>query len=110
MGERARERGGVMSQEQATIEVVDNPAEGRFEAHVDGQLAIAEYLIRGSSVTFTHTLVPEALRRRGIGSALARAALEKARAEGWRVIPRCPFIAAYIAQHAEYQPLVKSPT
>lgn len=99
-----------MSQEQATVDVVDNPAERRFEAQVDGQLAIAEYVLRGNSVTFTHTLVPEVLRRRGIGSALARAALEKARAEGWRVIPRCPFIAAYIARHAEYQPLVQGKT
>ena len=96
-----------MKEQQTAIEVVENPAANRFEATVNGDLAIAEYVRHGNTVMFTHTLVPTALRNRGIGSALARAALDKAREQGWRVVPRCPFIAAYIDQHAEYQSLTQ---
>ena len=51
----------------ADVAVRDNPAEGRFEAVVDGQLAVATYDIEGDRITFTHTIVPEALGGRGVG-------------------------------------------
>jgi uncharacterized protein len=89
--------------EETAIEVVHNKPAQRFEAHVDGALAVAEYVRVGDTVTFTHTFVPEHLRHRGIASAVARASLDTARAEGWHVVPRCPFIAAFIAQHPEYR-------
>jgi len=89
--------------EPVGIEVLHNEAARRFEARVDGELAVVEYVRSGNRVTFTHTFVPEELRHRGIGSAVARAALDTARAQGWQVDPRCPFIAAFIAQHPEYQ-------
>ena len=97
-----------MSEQELAIDVVENAAANRFEATVNGELAVAEYVRTGNTVTFTHTLVPEALRNRGIGSALARAALERATERGWRVVPRCPFIAAYIAQHPEYHALAET--
>ena len=89
--------------EQMAIEVVHNEPARRFEAQVDGELAVAEYVRAGDTVTFTHTFVPERLRHRGIGTAIARAALDTARAKGWQVIPQCPFIAAFIAQYPEYR-------
>lgn len=89
------------------VEVVDNSAAGRFEARVDGQLAYTAYHRSPGTITFTHTEVPPALEGHGIGAALARAALEHARAEGLRVVPLCPFIAAYIRRHPEYQSLVR---
>ena len=89
--------------EKTVIEVVHNPAANRFEMHVDGEPAVADYVRAGNTATFTHTFVPHHLRKRGIGSALARAALDWARATGLQVVPRCPFIAAFIARHPEYQ-------
>ena len=89
--------------EQVAIEVVHNEPARRFEAHVEGELAVVDYVRAGNRVTFTHTFVPEQLRHRGIGSAVARAALDTARAQGWQVDPRCPFIAAFIARHPEYR-------
>lgn len=94
-----------MSEQQTTIDVVENPTANRFEARVNGELAIAEYVRTGDTAIFTHTFVPVPLRHRGIGSALAKGALDGARAHGWRVVARCPFIVAYIAQHPEYQDL-----
>lgn len=90
------------------IDVTDNPSKKRFEANVDGYLAVTNYIRNSSSITFTHTEVPEELRGRGIGNHLAHAALEAARAEGLSVVPLCPFVSAYIKRHPEYQSLVKT--
>lgn len=92
---------------KGTIDVVDNPEESRFEARVNGQVAFVSYLRRGDTIFFTHTEVPKELEGHGLGSVLARAVLERARAEHWKVVARCPFIAKYIERHPEYQALVR---
>jgi predicted GNAT family acetyltransferase len=74
---------------------------------MDGHLAELDYQRTGNEILFTHTGVPSALEGRGIGSALARAGLEYARAEGLTVVPLCPFVRSYIDRKPEYQPLVK---
>ena len=56
---------------------------------------------------FTHTEVPRALEGKGVGNVLAKTGLEWARSEGLRVIPICPFVAAYIARHPDYADLVR---
>jgi len=43
--------------------------------------------------------VPQPFRGRGLATALAKAALEAARAEGLRVIAQCPFVRAYLRKH-----------
>lgn len=87
-------------------EIVHNEAENRFEATVDGQLATARYTRDGEKITFTHTNVPEPYEGRGIGNALASAALDFALSEKLTVVPQCAFIAAYVARHPEYGHLV----
>ena len=47
-----------------------------------------------------------ALRGRGIASRLVQGALESARAAGLKVVPRCPFVSAYIAKHPEFGDLL----
>lgn len=86
--------------------VVNHEAKSRFEVALDGKLAVAEYMNRGDKIVFTHTEVPEGLEGRGIGSALARTALDWARSQGKAVLPLCPYIAAYIRRHPEYLDLV----
>lgn len=86
--------------------VKDNPAKHRFEIVVEGVTAYAEYERKPGIVTFTHTIVPESLGGKGVGSKLAKGALDAMRAEGSKVVPQCPFIAAYIKKHSEYQDLV----
>lgn len=91
----------------ADVTVTDNPAEGRFEAHLDdGTLAgIAEYRLAEGIIDFIHTEV--LVEGRGIGSTLARAALDEVRARGDRqVVPHCKFIRGWIAKHPDYQDLL----
>ena len=91
-----------------TAEVHDEPDRSRFAARVEGHLAgVAAYELADGVITFTHTVVADAFEGRGIGSALARAALDDARAEGLAVVPRCPFIAGWIEHHPAYADLVR---
>lgn len=87
-------------------QVVDNPAARRIELTVDGYTAFVAYRLVGRSIVFTHTEVPAQLQGRGVGSILARGALDLARARGLGVIPYCPFIASFIRRHQEYLDLV----
>ena len=84
-----------------SVEVRDNPQHHRFEAEVDGHLAIADYRLGDGVITFTHTLVPPELEGRGVGSALVRAGLASARSRGLKVVPKCPFFAAWFQRHPE---------
>src|SRR5690349_10098748 len=89
------------------LPIRDNPQEQRFEIDLgDGTLTIAEYRLRPGLILFTHTEVPPAHEGQGIGSALIRFALNWARERGLKVVPICPFFAAYIKRHAEEQDLV----
>jgi predicted GNAT family acetyltransferase len=54
-----------------------------------------------------HTRVPGELEGQGYGGALAKAALDYARANGLKVIPTCPFVSAYLRRHKEYADLVQ---
>lgn len=86
--------------------VHDNKDRQRYELLQDGHLAIAAYERDGDTIIFTHTVVPDALRGMGVGSTLVKAALEDARSRGLKVVPQCPFVAAYIAKHPEWRDLV----
>jgi hypothetical protein len=89
------------------IEFSDNAQAHRFELRVDGQLAaFAEYNLLKTGVLFTHTEVLPAFEGRGIGSAIARHALDDVRRRALLAIPVCPFIAAFLRKHPEYQDLV----
>src|SRR6476469_6234967 len=89
------------------IEVVDHPDQLRYVISVDGAPAgAAAYVLRGGRRIFVHTEVDPAYEGKGLGSRLAHDALELARASGRPIVPLCPFIAAYLGRHPEYQDLV----
>jgi uncharacterized protein len=87
--------------------VRNNTALNRFELDADGHTAVAYYRLAPGVITFTHTEVPQELAGRGIGSALARGALEIVRAQGLKVVAQCPFISAYLGKHPEFNDLLK---
>lgn len=84
-----------------------NPQQSRYEAHIDGELAgFAEYQLTDRLVVFTHTEVEPRFEGKGVGSALARFALDDVRTTGKDVLPLCPFIKGWIGKHPEYVDLV----
>ena len=93
----------------ADVETRNNEAEHRYEAYVDGELAGEAYYERDDKrIVFTHTEVDDRFEGQGVGSALARFALDDVRAQGThRVVPRCPFIKGWIDRHPDYQDLLR---
>ncbi len=87
-------------------EVRDNPAASQFEMTSGDSTAFVEYRRAGDRIALLHTEVPEALSGKGVGSKLVSGTLDAVRAEGLKVVPRCEFVAAYVARHPEYRDLL----
>ena len=87
-----------------SLTVQENASAHRYEA-VDESGVVAgfvEYVDhRGSRLLF-HTEVDDAFEGQGVGSTLARQALDQALATGIEVKVSCPFIKAWIAKNPEY--------
>ena len=92
----------------SAIQVVNNDRNSRFEVEQDGDVAYLRYELRPGKVALIHTEVPEELEGHGIGSALARAGLDYARANGLKALVLCPFIQSYLQRHPEYQDIVQA--
>lgn len=88
--------------------VTNNADQSRFEIHTaDGRLAgFTQYRSRGAGRDFFHTEVKDEFEGQGIGSKLARGALDATRSEGLQVIATCPFIKGWIEKHPDYQDLL----
>jgi predicted GNAT family acetyltransferase len=83
------------------------PAAHRFVTATGDETAYITYReLDGRILDLDHTFVPNRYRGGGIASQLTAHALQHARAGGYRVVPSCPFVAAYIARHPEYRDLL----
>jgi uncharacterized protein len=86
-----------------TVAINHQPEARRFVADVGGKTAYITYReLDGPLLELDHTYVPREFRGGGIASQLTVRALEYARERGWRVVPSCPFVAAYMERHPEY--------
>lgn len=96
-----------MDQEAAGTNTTDNPDLNRFEIRVDDELAgFANYRRRGDRLIFTHTEVDDAYSGQGVGTQLARDALDTVRKRKEKLVALCPFIAAFLEQNQDYSNLV----
>lgn len=99
-----------MSETTAAPQVVHEPEAHRYAAYLDGALAgftVYELAEDPARIVFVHTEVDDAFEGRGVGSAIARAALDDVRATGERrVVPQCPFIRGWIEKHPDYADLL----
>ena len=91
----------------AALAIRHEPSAGRFVADVEGGTAYIAYRERaGRVLDLSSTYVPRPARGGGIASHLTAHALQYARAGGYRVVPSCPFVAAYVARRPEYRDLL----
>jgi uncharacterized protein len=84
----------------------DNTALSRFELDADGVTAFMTYRLGHGAITLQHTETPPQARGQGIASRLVAGVLDIARARGLKVIPRCPFVSAYIDKHPQFADLL----
>jgi predicted GNAT family acetyltransferase len=89
------------------IDVADDTSQQRYAVTVDGAVAgFVTYRRHGDTVTLVHTEIDPAFEGKGVGSALARGALDDLRARHLLVRPQCPFIRSWIEHHPDYADLV----
>jgi uncharacterized protein len=89
------------------VQVTDNAAACRYEAHVDG--ALAGHLIyreEPGGLVLVHTEVYDEFEGHGVGSRLVAGALDDIRRRGLSATPLCRFASAYIDRHPEYSDLI----
>ena len=87
-------------------EIIENPAQHRFEMAIGDDLALAYYRIEDGRYVLTHTEVPRQYSGQGYGSRLAKGVFEAIRKSGKRVIAKCPFMSSYAVRHPEYAALL----
>ena len=81
---------------------------GRYVARIGGVEAEGEitYTRRGPNViSADHTGVPDAMGGKGVAKALLNFMLDDAKANGFRIIPVCPYVRAQYARHPEWSDL-----
>lgn len=88
------------------VTVTRNDSESRYEARIDGQLAgFTEFVPGEGMLVFPHTVVLPEYEGQGVGSTLARGALDDVRARGQKVLATCPFIHGWMVRHPDYMDL-----
>lgn len=93
--------------EDISKSIVNNKEKSRFEALLDdGEYAYIEYRWYYGDMALMHTVVPEDKQGQGIAAQLARFALEYAKEEKLKLMVYCPYVAAYLKKHPEYNYLV----
>jgi predicted GNAT family acetyltransferase len=88
------------------VPIVRDPERERIEMTIEGQTAFMTYRLKEGVLSLIHTEVPQRLRHKGIGEALARFVLDYAGNLGYTVKPYCPFVAGFIKRHPEYEAVV----
>jgi len=85
-----------------------NPALNRFELPIEGDaMAICVYRRDDEGrYVLLHTEVPDEFAGQGLAAALAKGLFAMARAQGFALVLRCPYMAAWYARHPEYGDVV----
>ena len=92
------------------VSLARNDADHRYELRVDGKLAVQTFFKdKPGHIDFSHTETTEGFEGQGRGKVLAHFALDDVVATGKRIIPHCPFIAAYLRKHEGYEQFVDWP-
>ena len=79
----------------------------RFTVAASSGTAVLAYAPSGpDTLELYSTYVPPGDRGRGIAARLVEAAVQYARAEGFRIIPSCWYVAQWLRHHPEHADLV----
>lgn len=96
-----------MNIDTSKVEVRNNAERKRFEIEIDGHFAVAEYMLVQDRIIFTHTEVAQVLEGNGLAAMLARQAFAYAEEHQLKIMPLCPYMAAYMKSHPAYHHLLQ---
>ncbi len=90
------------------ITLIDEGAHGEYQARVADSSAVGRltWVRRDRVLTTEHTLVAPEIGGRGIAGKLVEALIADARAEGWKIVPECSYVAAAFKRHPEWADLL----
>lgn len=96
-----------------TIDITldETASKGRYVARIAGVEELGELTFSRASdalVIVDHTGVPDGLRGRGVGAALAARVVADAREKGFEIMPLCPFFRAQAARHPDWSDVVQA--
>jgi predicted GNAT family acetyltransferase len=78
-------------------------SKGRYVLSRNGTEAeITFSVLSATTIIADHTGVPDALRGTGAGQRLVAHMVEDARAQGFKIVPLCPFVNAQRRNHPEW--------
>jgi predicted GNAT family acetyltransferase len=80
-------------------DVIDAAQRSRFELTESGLTAFATYRRAGNRVTIPHVEAPVPLRGKGTAGRLMEGIVTLARANNFRIVPSCPYAAAWFRRH-----------
>jgi len=81
--------------------VTDNETARRFELDEDGYTSFATYRRADNIVTIPHVESPMELRGKGTAGRLMEGIAALARANGFKIVPTCPYAIAWFRRHPE---------
>jgi predicted GNAT family acetyltransferase len=88
-------------------QVADNPQQEQYEIRVDGEIAArVQYRLHDGVIAFLHTETDPRFRGHGLAARLVQSTLDDARDRHLSVLPYCPYVRSWIADHLEYADLV----
>ena len=96
-----------MKTEEIEIDRRDRVTHGEYLASTaDGTDAgKLTWTLRGNARDAEHTLVPSAMRGKGIAAKLVDALIRDARREGFKIVPTCSYVAKQFERHPEWADL-----
>jgi len=90
-----------------TVTNVTDRKPKRYEISVDGvQAGLAAYVDTATQRIFYHTETSDDFAGQGLASKLVAAALADTRAAGKRIVAICPFVAAYVDKHDDFDDIL----
>ena len=97
-----------MNPSRDAVEVRKDETTRLYEALIDGRVVgNLAYETTGGEVSLTHSYVDQDQRHRGVGSALARYALEDLSRSQTKAGIFCGFVADYVEDHPEWKDAVE---
>jgi hypothetical protein len=82
--------------------VTDNAAEHRYELVENGMTAFATYRRHDGLVSIPHVEAPAGLQGTGAAGRLMEGLVEHVRADHLKIVPSCPYAAAWLKRHPEH--------
>lgn len=86
--------------------MIDNQALHRFEMTENGHLVFANYRTHDNRYILNHVEADPELRGKGAAARLMEAIAAHARANNFKLVPRCPYAVTWFARHPEFSDLI----